>query len=97
MNDTTNEERLTKLLRQARRGVDYYCNLTIPTTVTLLIEAEGTEWIVKPVVDHPLSGLYGIYGRRERLDDAVQDFRNNVRAYVVSAINSDQLICFGNE
>ena len=97
MNDTTNEERLTKLLRQSHRGVDYYCNLTIPTAVTLLVRAESTEWIVKPTADHPLSGLYGIYGRRERLDDAVQDFRNNVRAYVVSAINCDHLICFGNE
>ena len=97
MNDMTNEERLMKLLRQSHRGVDYYCNLTIPTTITLLVRATDTEWIVRPAADHPLSELYGIYGWHERLDDAVQNFRNNVRAYVVSAINSDQLICFGNE
>jgi hypothetical protein len=86
---------LVKLLRQQKRGADWYCNQPIETTVHLVIEGDKHRWQVVPTIQ--TLRQFEVFGEGESMLEAMERFRNNLRWYVSSAITCDDLICFGNE
>jgi len=87
-------ERLEKLVKQYKRGAEWYkdCAIECDISVTITVNGKQAAWTIVPKD----KSMQKFFGCGANLDDALANFRASLEDYIWHCFANGGLVCFGN-